>query len=80
MAPCLLGLLSVISLAFADYARCHRVHPATAAGHEKTDVTYSDPLACLRRLLWDKTVLGTSRYGAQYAKLTPGLQTLSPAA
>ena len=76
MAPCLLGLFSVISLAFADHARRHRVRPATTAWYQKTDVTFSDALACIRRLRWGQTVFGTSRYGPQYAKLTPGLQTL----
>jgi hypothetical protein len=76
MAPCLLGLFSVIALAFAAYDRRHRVHPATARWYEKTDITFSDAIACVRRLLWEQTVFGTSRYAKQYAKLTPGLRSL----
>ncbi|MHC4407174.1 MAG: IS701 family transposase, partial [Planctomycetota bacterium] len=76
MAPCLLGLFSVISLAFAAYNRRHRVHPATTPWYEKTDITFSDAIACVRRLLWEQTVFGTSRYAKQYAKLTPGLRNL----
>lgn len=85
MTPCLLGLFSVVSLAFAAHARHHRVSPAAAPWYVKTDITFSDAIACVRRTLWGQTVFGTSRYAKQYAKLTPGLRNLlldylSPAA
>lgn len=75
MAPFLLGLFSVISLAFADHARRHHVEPADAPWYVKSEVTFSDAIACVRRLLWEQTIFGTSRFARQYAKLKPGLRS-----
>ncbi len=75
-APCLLGLFSVISLVLADYSRGHRVRPASTAWYVKTDVTFSDAIATVRRLLWEKTVFGTSNYAKQYAKTPPAIRKL----
>ncbi len=75
-APCLLGLFSVISLVLADYSRGHRVRPASTAWYVKTEVTFSDAIATVRRRLWEETVFGTSSYAKQYAKTPPALRKL----
>ena len=75
-APCLLGLFSVISLVFADYSRGHRVRPASTAWYIKTDVTFSDAIATVRRQSWEETVFGTPSYAKQYSKTPPALRKL----
>ncbi len=74
MAPCLLGLFSVISLAYARHVRRHQARPASAPWYAKPDVTFSDALATVRRQLWAFTLFGTSRYAREYEKLSPGLR------
>jgi len=74
--PCLLGLFTVVSLIFAAHARDHRVLPAATAWYAKKDITFSDALALVRRLLWTKTVFGTSSYAHEYTKVPARFRTL----
>jgi len=69
-APCLLGLFSVISLVFNTHQRGHPIRPACTAWYIKKDLTFSDAIATVRRLLWTKTVFGTSASGHHVPKLT----------
>ena len=69
-APCLLGLFSVISLAFHTHQRRYRVRPACTAWYVKENLTFSDAIATVRRLLWTQTVFGTSTSGQRVTKLT----------
>ena len=69
-APCLLGLFSVVSLAFHTHQRRYRVRPACTAWYTKEDLTFSDAIATVRRLLWTKTVFGMSTSGHRITKLT----------
>lgn len=70
MAPCLLGLFSMVSLVFHTHQRRYRVRPACAAWYTKKDLTFSDAIATVRRLLWTKTIFGTSTSGHRITKLT----------
>ena len=56
MAPCLLGLFSVVCLIFAEHARRHPVRPAATAWYAKKELTFSDAMATVRRVFWSQTV------------------------
>ncbi len=75
-APCLLGLFSVVSLILNTHQRRYRVRPPSTAWYVKTDITFSDAIATVRRLLWTKTIFGTSVHNDHIAKLPRPLRTL----
>ncbi len=54
--PCLLGLFSVICLIFAAHARRHRIRLRAMAWYTKTEPTFSDAIATVRRLFWSATI------------------------
>jgi len=76
VAPCLLGLFSVVSLAFHEHVRRHPVAPAVADWYEKTELTFSDAIAAIRKDLWRKTIFGSSAFNAHIAKLAKPARTL----
>jgi hypothetical protein len=51
-APCLLGLFSLVSLIFARHARQKPIKPLCTAWYAKTEPTFSDAIASVRRLCW----------------------------
>ena len=55
-APCLLGLFSVVALLFHRHTRRTGPRPRNYPWYQKTEVTFSDALAGVRRLLWEQTV------------------------
>jgi hypothetical protein len=59
-APCLLGLFSVIALLFHRHTRGTMPRPTAYPWYAKREVTFSDALAAVRRLLWQETVLAES--------------------
>jgi hypothetical protein len=61
--PCLLGLFSLICLIFAEHCRHHRIHLRVAGWYGKTQPTFSDAIATVRRLLWSETLF--CRVGSQ---------------
>lgn len=61
-APCLLGLFSVVSLIFADHARSRTVKPLCVAWYRKTELTFSDAMACVRRLCWSEVLQGSPEH------------------
>jgi hypothetical protein len=75
-APCLLGLFTLVSLAFHAHRQRHRVNPASTAWYAKDELTFSDAVAMVRRLLWRETIFGTSRANAHFSKLPTGLKTV----
>lgn len=75
MAPCLLGLFTVITLAFASYLRRHPVHPARTPWYDKHDLTFSDAIAAVRRQLWCETVFGISTHSSLVPKLPRSFRT-----
>lgn len=75
MAPCLLGLYTVVSLAFANEAARHRVTPITNAWYPKDDITFSDALIHLRRLILRETVFCASPYRKTFEKIPPTIRT-----
>jgi hypothetical protein len=63
--PCLLGLFSVVCLAYAAHARRRRrihVRPTNAAAwYAKAQPTFSDAIATVRRLTWEETIIRPRR-------------------
>ncbi len=62
--PCLLGLFSVVAVLFHRHTRGTRMTPRPGAypGYVKSEVTFSDALACVRRLLWWETIFAESNH------------------
>jgi hypothetical protein len=58
--PCLLGLFSVVSILFQRHSGSgsggKTPQPYAFPWYAKSEVTFSDALACVRRLLWAETV------------------------
>ena len=75
-APCLLGLFSVVSLAFHTHARRHKVTPACAAWYDKSEITFSDAIAAMRTHLWRVTIFVTSNFNDHIAKIDKPTRTL----
>jgi len=75
-APCLLGLFSVVCLIFAKYVRSHRIQVRCTQWYIKTEPTFSDALATVRRLFWQETIFENALYHKGFKKLPPKLRNL----
>ena len=75
-APCLLGLFSVVSLIFVQYARHHPIRLRSTRWYTKTEPTFSDALATVRRLLWSETIFETSSQHDAFEKLPRQLRRI----
>ena len=65
-APCLLGLFSIVSMIFHRHTRRQATRPASFAWYIKTEPTFADALACVRRLCWSEIF----RHSSKHAGLT----------
>ena len=72
--PCLLGLFSLVTLLAAQLNSPTRQTVATAAWYRKTQPTFSDTLAAVRREFWRKQGLLTSRQAPDTRKPRPALR------
>lgn len=72
--PCLLGLFSVVSLIFARLATDNDAPVERTPWYAKTEPTFSDALAAVRRLLWSETILEGSPEHRGFQKLPPQLR------
>jgi hypothetical protein len=54
--PCLLGLYSLVSVLFHRHNGGRTPRPRSFPWYSKSEVTFSDALAGVRRLLWEQTV------------------------
>ncbi|GAG27045.1 unnamed protein product, partial [marine sediment metagenome] len=75
-APCLLGLFSVVCLIFAEHTRCHRIQVRRTEWYVKAEPTFSDAIAAVRRLFWQKTIFEKASYHKGFKKLSPKLRNL----
>jgi len=75
-APCLLGLFSVVCLIFAEHTRCHRIQVRRTEWYVKAEPTFSDAIATVRRLFWQKTIFEKASYHKGFKKLSPKLRNL----
>jgi hypothetical protein len=74
-APCLLGLFSVVSLIFARLMGDQPVKPACSPWYAKTEASFSDAIATVRRLCWAE-VLKQSPKHAGVTKLPRPLRIM----
>jgi len=74
--PCLLGLFSLVCLIFAENTRHHRVRVRGAAWYTKTERTFSDALATVRRLFRLETILKRPAHYAAFTGLPPQARDL----
>ena len=72
--PCLLGLFSVVCLIYAEHVKRAKVSPRQTPWYAKTEPTFSDALATVRRLFWEQTVFQQSRVHGGFQKLPPTLR------
>jgi len=75
-APCLLGLFSMVCLIFAEHARRHRVRLRATAWYTKTEPTFADAVATVRRLFWSKTIFAGSSHKDAFQKIPGRLRNL----
>jgi hypothetical protein len=75
-APCLLGLFSVICLIFAEHTRRHPIQVRSTPWYLKTEPTFSDAIATVRRLFWEETIFKKASYHKSFNKLPPKLRNL----
>lgn len=61
-APCLLGLFSVVSLIFHRHTHGRGVRLARFAWYAKTEVTFTEAMACVRRLCWSEVFQQSSKH------------------
>ena len=73
-APCLLGLFSIVCLIFAKHIRNHRIEVRRTQWYVKAEPTFSDAIATVRRLFWQKTIFEEASYHNGLKKLSPKLR------
>jgi hypothetical protein len=61
-APCLLGLFSLVSLIFARLMHDKPAKPACSPWYAKTEATFSDAIATVRRLCWAEVLKQSPRH------------------
>jgi len=74
MAPCLLGLFSVICLIYHEYLKRHKVTTCGRPCYAKSEPTFTDAIATVRRLFWKETVLAQPYFRKACKNLPPKLQ------
>jgi hypothetical protein len=67
--PALLGLFSLITLWAAEAKVATALHPRSAAWYVKDELTFSDAIATVRRVLWSVPNLSTSRKNADTVEI-----------
>ncbi len=76
VAPCLLGLFSVVSLIYAELAQQGKVKVRTTPCYRKTDPTFADALAMARRLMWEEVILQHAPFGRHVTQLPPPIREM----
>ena len=74
--PCLLGLFSLVSLVYANLAKRRPVRLRTTCCYAKSEPTFADALAAVRRVIWEKIILPRTAGGNVAAQLPPPLRKL----
>ena len=76
--PCLLGLFSVVALTFERHLRDRRrkVPVLETDWYAKEEPTFSDAIACVRRMLWERTIFEGVSPTQDFQKLQPRLRNL----
>lgn len=75
-APCLLGLYSLVTLIFVEHARHHPIRLRSTRWYTKTEPTFSDAMATVRRLFWSQTIFEKSSQHEAFQKLPRQLRLI----
>ena len=75
-APCLLGLFTVICLVFAEHTRRHRIRVHQTPWYIKAEPTFSDAIATVRRLFWQRSIFSKGSYHKDFQKLPRKFRSL----
>ena len=77
MAPCLLGLFSVVSLIYHEHLRGKTGKPPLGhrPGYEKLEPTFNDALCEVRRLFWTQTFFQQPCFSKTFKKIPPKMKT-----
>ena len=73
MAPCLLGLFSVITLIYHEHLKRHSATTCDRPCYTKSEPTFTDAIATVRRLFWEQTVLTQPYFRKACKNLPPKL-------
>ena len=73
MAPCLLGLYSLISLIYHEHLKRHNVVTCDRPCYTKSEATFSDAIAIVRRLFWEETIFAQPYFRRVCKNLPPKL-------
>lgn len=76
MAPCLLGLFSLVSLIFAEHVRRHAAPIGVRPWYAKAEPTFSDAVATVRRLFWWETILKQGPKNTPVTKFPPKIRAM----
>jgi len=71
MAPCLMGLFSMICLFYAEHARQHPPRLKALPWYSKSEPTFSDAIAAVRQQLWAELLFGKTCESDPLQKLPP---------
>lgn len=74
--PCLLGLFSLVSLIYAKLAERRPVKLRTTCCYAKTEPTFADALAAVRRVVWEQIILPRTAGADVVAQLSRPLKEL----
>jgi hypothetical protein len=74
MTPCRLGLFSVICLIYQEYLKRHKATTCDRPCYTKSEPTFTDAIATVRRLFWEETVLAQPYFRKACKNLPPKLQ------
>jgi hypothetical protein len=75
-APCLFGLFSLVCLIYAEHLRTHKPRPAGTDWYAKSEPTFADAIATVRRLFWEETVFQQASHKEAFEKVPARLRNL----
>jgi DDE superfamily endonuclease len=74
MAPCLLGLFSVISLIYNEHLKRHEATTCERPCYTKTEPTFADAIVTVRQLFWQESIFTQPYFRKACKNLPPKLE------
>lgn len=74
MAPCLMGLYTVISLIYHEHLKRHKITICDRPCYTKSEPTFTDAIATVRRLFWEETIFAQPYFRKVCKNLPPKLK------
>jgi len=75
MAPCLMGLFSVITLIYHEHLKRNEPELSARPAYEKTEPTFSDAIATVRRLLWSEIFFQQPYFRRTFKNIPPKMRS-----